>query len=112
LLNADFKFIGAVYSTHLMYDHIINVALSTMNIFDDDSFLYSTSISNIDQYDNQVRSNVLTIPGQGEKIDMLIFTELKDGCAVDYERKKNVVKLTSVKELINGKQIKQIEFNI
>lgn len=112
LLNADFKFIGAVYSTHLMYDHIINVALSTMNIFDDNSFLYSASISNIDQYDNQVRSNVLTIPGQGEKIDVLIFTELKDGCVVDYERKKNVVKLTSVKELINGKQIKQIEFNI
>lgn len=112
LLSSDLKFIGAMYYTHSMYDHVINVAMSTINTFEAPDSMYSVRMSNIDQFDDQVRLNILSIPEKGEEIEQLIVNALKDGCVLDYEHKINIVTLTSVKELINGKQIKQIEFNI
>ncbi len=112
LLSSDLKFIGAVYNSHSMYDHMISVAMSTINIVETPTFMYAVSISNIDQFDNQVRLNIRSIPEKGEEIEMLIVNALKDGCVVHYEYNINTVKLTTVKELIDGKQVKQIEFNI
>jgi len=113
LFSKDLKYLGAVCGAHSIYDHIINVAMSNTNIFDVSILnTYAVFLSNINQFDNEVRSNILSIPDKGKDIEMLIATELMDGCTVDYEQKCDKIRLMSVKELEHGKQMKQIEFGV